>query len=330
MSLPTRSFDTPLANNTVGVEAIIPDNHGQSIEFRKFAEFDPPDEFDQKSEPASDQLLQAVVVEVPVKELVDKTSLGNLLMRTDYVNLMEESFEKFVKALGRGIHRNVNNRLVNGLTDTGLFEGTGDFSALGLRTFFVGELTSFGQLVEDSYYRMADFELAALRLANDGVPPAFDDDTYLAVVSHSIIQQLRADDPDFREVVSHSDDQNDGILGEAKLMKYGHLTFMKQHDAYRANLPTAGGALATRALLTERGRVEVCHILGRGAYAYVDLASSRKERVNAMPKFKVQDITVTGNNTTLGYRVPFRSVVIDRDYGINLAGTTKFWKGVAD
>jgi len=39
MSLPTRSFDTPLANNQVGVEAIIPNNRGQSIEFRKFDEF---------------------------------------------------------------------------------------------------------------------------------------------------------------------------------------------------------------------------------------------------------------------------------------------------
>jgi N4-gp56 family major capsid protein len=325
--LPMRTFESPLANSKYAALGTIPNRQGQSIEFRRFAHFSPAALFDQNSEPAAEQGFQADVLEVPLMEFVDKMSLGNLLMKTDRIDLMAKGFELFVVGLKRGVHRECNRTLVNGFTNTGLFNGVGNFTGAGLRTLFAGSVNAFADLTQDSFLRMRDFENARSRLENSGVPPAMANGDYIAVISHAVQTQLIADDDEFRKAVRYDSQQNNDILKGAKLTSYNRMTFMLQHDDYRSQLASAGGALATR---DDNGLVTVCHVFGKEAYAYVDLAGDKAARQNAKPIWKIQDITPTGHNTTVGYRVPFRAAVIQPDFGLNLAGTTKFSKTVQD
>lgn len=320
-----RTFETPLANSQLGAAATIPNRNGQSIEFRKFSDFGVAQEFDQDSEPAADEAFKTVSIEVPLKELSAKTDLGNLLRKTDRSDLVRKAFNLLMRGLRRGTHQTTQNSLVIGISDTGLFDGTGNFTVAPLGTVFAGGVDNFSALTEDSLFRMEDFTELRTRHQVDGVPPAFEDGTYACVISHAIQSQLIQDDPDFREVVKHDPEQNKEIIRGAMIRKYNGITWILQHDEYKAQLPSAGGALATR---DDGGRVHVAHFLGKEAYAYVDLTSDKKARMNSRPQWKVQDISVTGIKMTIGYRVPFRAAVIDADYGLNIAGTTKFFKGV--
>ena len=104
----------------------------------------------------------------------------------------------------------------------------------------------------------------------------------------------------------------------ATLMDYNGIRWIMQHDGYRALL---GDVLTNR---QDAGRALVGHLLGKGAFAYVDLAG--KKRLN--PNFKVQDVSKTGIEITVGYNIPFQSGAHDGDYGLNVVGTSKFFKGV--
>ena len=58
---------------------------------------------------------------------------------------------------------------------------------------------------------------------------------------------------------------------------------------------------------------------------YLDLGEAgSKQRQLLAPKFKVQDITVTGNRITCALRFPVQAMVMQRDYGLNLAYVSAF------
>ncbi len=321
MNLPKRDFETPLTNSVLGATATIPNNQATSIVFRKFEDIAVATLVDQKTESAA-ELIKSAIIEVPLKEFERSVSLGQLLRQTDPVNYVKEAMDALMRSFRRGIHQEVQNALVIGIADTTLFEASGNFTVQPLKSIFAGEKLSYADLKEDDYFRMRDFERARSLLENEGAPAAMPNGDYAAVISHAIETQLIADDADFRDAVRFSDSQNNDIIKGARLTSYNRITFITQHDAYRSNLPdVSSGALATR---VATGGVQVAHVLGKEAYAYVDLLSERGKRQRAVPNFKVQDITLTGVEQTIGARIPHRSAVIDRDYGLNLVGTTKF------
>lgn len=326
MQLPKREFETPLTNSVLGATATIPNNQATSIVFRKFKEIAVAALVDQKTESAA-EVIKSSIIEVPLKEFERSVSLGRLLRQTDPVNYVKEAMDALMRSFRRGIHQEVQNALINGISDTGLFEGSGNFTVAGLKAIFAGEKVSFADLQQDDYFRMRDFELALSLLENEGAPPAMHNGDYAAVIGHAIERQLISDDPDFRDAVKHSSTQNDEIIKGARLTSYNRITFITMHDVYKTLLPEAGGALATR---NAAGQVQVAHFLGKEAYAYVDLLSDRGKRQRAVPDFKVQDITLTGVEQTIGGRIPHRTAVIDRDYGLNIIGTTKFSQSISD
>jgi hypothetical protein len=109
-----------------------------------------------------------------------------------------------------------------------------------------------------------------------------------------------------------------------KLPPFEGVTFMVGEDDYRCNLPNSGGALTTR---RNTGGVFVGHMYGRGAYGYLTLGNNRGALT---PRFKTQDISITGTHTTIGFRIPFRGPVLRQNFGVNIAGTSKFTEKVAD
>ena len=168
-------------------------------------------------------------------------------------------------------------------------------------------------------FTVEDFKRAKAALVNDGVPEV-SPGMHAAIIDNAICQQLESD-PYFRECIMRGYKISEAFGGAKTVDMYG-LHFIIQDDPYRCKLASAGGALATR---SDTGDVHVAHVLGKGAFGYVDLNDEKTmKRLMGGAGFKVQDISKTGVELTIGYNVPFQAGVIDRAYGLNIAGCTNY------
>ena len=332
MALPQREFDTPLANSALGMTATLPKHVGPIAEFRKFDNFDPetesgndsPKMHSETSEPSAGKKHTASRIRVPLAHFRDYVSLGPLVQDVDPVDLVKRSFDEFRTMIRRQVHRKVNDVFVRGTIDTNSFVADTTKIPGAFRSTFAGGAQSYGELTDTHFHDMETWKLTRSRMEADGVPKPFPD-LYAAIISDSIKNQLMDDDKDFRDIIKRmTNDSNKKVFVNATMIDYNGFRWIIQDDEYRCNLPNVtGAALTTR---VNAGRVHVGHALGRMAFGYVDLAG--KKRLN--PNFKVQDISKTGVETTIGYSIPFQCANIDRDYALNVVGTTKYFKGVSD
>jgi len=322
-----RSYDTPLANSKLGVKASIPKHGGAYAEFRKFEDYtvpsvtadDAPKYYSESDgDPSSGQTETARIIQVPLAELRDYVSMGNMVRSVDPIDVVKASYQKFETQIRRWVHQHVNECFVNGIADTNSYTG-GSNLASNFNTMYAGGANNFADLTAGSKFTVEDFKKAKVALANDGVPEVYPG-LHVAVIDHAICSQLEAD-PYFRELVIRGY-KTDKVFGGAKAIDIYGLRFIIQHDPYRCNLPGAGGLLATRA---NTGAVHVAHVMGKDAFGYVDLGDARtRSRLMRGTGFKVQDVTKTGVELTIGYNIPFKAAVLQENYGLNIAGTTDY------
>jgi len=324
MSLPRRSFDTPLANNSNGVTATIPKNNGQFIEFRYFENFSPtvtsasdsgPLTYDQSTEPSSGETFSATVLQAPLDEISHYISLGHFLVDTDPTELLSLAFDEFTTLVKRYVHRLTNDSFVNQPVDKNSF-ATGTIPS-PFKTIYAGNgyEGTYADLRESSYVTMNDFKIARSAMENGRVPKI--NGMYNAVISDAVKNQLMDDSKDFRDIVKRHGNLTSESFQNANLPTFEGFRWALQDDEYRSNLPEASGTAAAR---VDAGRVHWSHVFGKNAFGYVDLAG--KSRLK--PKMKIQDITKTGIETTIGFRIPFKSHTLIRRHGLNIAGTTRY------
>lgn len=332
MNLPSRTFDTPLANSDSGLVATIPKHQGQFAEFRIIDRFSPtptsatdstPITYDQSTEPTTGIGINARVIQVPLDEISDRISLGHFLTMTDPIDLVAMTFDQFVVLIRRYVHRLTNSAFVKAPSDKNSF-ATGSLAA-PFKTIYAGVGLetgggSFSDLTQASYFTMQDFINARSLLENGGVPRV--KGAYDATISDAIANQLM-DDPGFRDVIKRHGSLTSSVFEQGKLPMYAGMRWKVQDDEYRTQLPESGGLIGNR---SDTGRVHFAHVTGMESYGYVDLAG--KQRLS--PKLKVQDITTTGINTTIGFRIPTKSSVINTDFGVNIAGTSKYYTTLAN
>lgn len=325
-----RSYQTPLANSELGVKATIPKNTAAYIQFRKFDDYtvpstgDAPKYFTEaEGDPSSGQTETATVIEVPLAELRDFVSIGNMVKAVDPIDLVEAAYMKFETQIKRWCHRHVNQAFVNQIADTNSYTGGSSLPG-AFNTMFCQGAESFADVTRDCVFTIEDFKRAKAALDNDGVPEVYPG-LHVAVIDSAIAAQLESD-LYFRELVQRGYKTAE-VFGNARMVDIYGLRFIIQNDEYRANLASAGGALATRA---NSGAVHVAHVMGKGAFGYVDLSDgSSRKRLMRGTGFKVQDISKTGIELTIGYNIPFKTSVIDADYGLNIAGCTNYDQTVA-
>lgn len=169
---------------------------------------------------------------------------------------------------------------------------------------------------------METFTRARSALRNSRIP-TFDGGIYKCVISDPISQQLIDEDTKFGDFVKRHMDLGGDAFQRNTLPIWRGIQFIIQDDEYRCNLPNSGGTLAAR---VDTGRVQVAHMWGEDAWTYLDLAGKRR----LSPNFKVQDITATGNEMTIGFRIRTNSSVLQTTRGLNIAGTTEFWSDMSD
>jgi N4-gp56 family major capsid protein len=319
MDQPMRSYMSPLSNHSLGTPAVIPKHNGQICEFRKFDHFSVPTNGTDDSpkiygesdgDPGSGQTLSSTVIEIPLAAIRDYASLGKMVRATDAIDLTKKVKDLFGVQMHRWVHRWVNDAFVKQIADTNSYGASPLPGAF--KTIYAQGAANFAQLDKQATFTTADFKRAGSILKNAKVPMPFKG-RYAAIVDESICNQLESD-PNFKEAVLRGW-KTSKVLGNAEYVDLYGMLFIKQNDEYRAALD---GALTTR---SDSGAVHVAHVLGAHSFTYVDLGSKQNR---ARAKFKVQDISKTDIELTVGWDVPFRSAVIDADFGINIAGCSNY------
>ena len=322
MDLKMEEFRTPLVNSPMALQATIPNNNGQEAEFRKFDHFTPDGAlFAETAEPGSSETLQASVVNSPIEELSSFISLGHLLRSTDLINITQKATMLIREKAKRDAHILNTIRFVNNTTITnfGLSRSHTAFT-----TLFAGGADSFADVTQGNLHRMQDWKNAQSALRNSNVPTV-EDGKYIGIIDDAILNKLLDDDKKFLRVLERSptQSQRDTVFGDAHLVDFNGIRWVMHDDSYRADLDEEGGALATR---VAGGKVHVGHLLGQQAFGQVTLGGASPLR----PTFKVQDITVTGIETTIAYRIPYQVINLDSEWGLNIAGTTNYSESVSD
>ncbi|MBU1778028.1 MAG: hypothetical protein KJ899_15490 [Gammaproteobacteria bacterium] len=336
MDLDQNDYDTPLANSALLETATIPKNKGQFAEFRRFDDFaieatsgtdDTPKTYSETDEPSSPLDMSASVFQVPFQILTDYVQIGNIADATDPTGLIKKAYENFKTLVRRKIHMFVNSRCVKEITDN-LREDSSTLATTLPEPFkntFAGGVEIYENMTATSYLTMDDIRRGVSLLRNTPGFRAIDGDMVACILPQALIDQLKVD-KEFREVVRYHSQMVDKVMVKGMIADWEGVRFIREDDPYRCKLASEGGALANR---NNNGRVYAAHLLGKGAMGYVDFADPTVRR-RLSPKFKVQDISVTGTGPTIGYRMAVQACVLNQSRGLNIFGCSKFGTSVTD
>ncbi len=327
--LSEEEFNTPLANSAFGVKAKLAPNSGTFVQFRRFGELpldvcaasDSPKTYGETEEPAASMALTDEVFQVSTVEIAGYIPFRPKMLSQDPADIMKISKQRLLKWARRMIHTVANDRFVVpiGVAMTNL-SNTYVEAPQPFRTIYAGGVAGFAAMRDDAYLTLADVSRAASMLRNANVPTI--NGRYACVIDSPGIEQIKLGDSRFADLIKRFEGLNNRVFGAGDMVDYGGVFFTQQSDPYRCNLPAQGGALRTR---KNTGKVRVCHVFGAKAWGYLDMGDAGGEQRRALaPSFKVQDITVTGNLITCAVRMPVQAMVMDRDYGVNLAYTSAF------
>jgi len=322
-------YETPLANSELGYQAKLAPRNGTFVQFRVIGELpldlqdasDSPQTYADDEEPAAAMTLSDEVFQASIEEIAGYVSLRARLIEQDPVDILPTVKKRFVKWARRMIHTLANDRMVVPMSAavTNL-SNTYVQAPLPFRTLYAGGKAAFASMGADDFISLADVLRAVSLLRNANVPMI--KDRYACVIDGAGIQQLAIGDSRFGDKLEAFKDAKGRVLSAGDTIDYAGVLFKVQSDPYRCELPAAGGALRTR---KNTGKVRVCHVFGEHAWGYLDLGEvGSKQRQLLAPNFKVQDITVTGNQVTCALRFPVQAMVMRRDYGLNLAYISAF------
>lgn len=304
-----KEFETPLANLDIAIEAVIPKKSGQYAEIRLFGDIAEPDYVAEGEDPAAGAVLSSTVVQVPLREIAGYVPVSSMEIDTDWVDFLDRAYAALIKALRRKKHKVTQTALVTtyDVTAYGI-----TFPNVKLPTIFANLKANFAALQAGDFITMADFIRARTRLENSRVQRP-DDGFFRAVIDSAIRQQLE-EDPTFLDVVKRHADLAKKTLIKGHICDFAGMRFVEQSEPWRETL---GGAEGTR---VDTGAVRTAHVLGKEAFSYTKLAGA----TGAKPKFKVQDISITGCETTIGYRMPFVAATVQPTNGVNIKGLSKY------
>ena len=312
-NLPVEEYETPLANSKYLQEATIPKGVGGSAYFRRINHFAPTTALVDETAEGDQQALTFETVEVPIKELVSQIAIGHMANDVDPVDLIDWSFKEFVTWVRRSQHLIVGKTMVNGFSDT-VFGTLREYD--GFQTIFAGGAPSYGGLTPGSVATVADFVDATDRIRNARAPK-HGSDKYVCVIDEAMLCDLMDQDSDLNTIVKQHRDLTTAVEQNKMIsFPYKGLNWIPMSESWRTKLNAEGGAIST---YDSGGKVHYSHIFGANSVGYVNHGSPALRK---SPKFKVQDISVTGITTTIGFRIPMNVVVLKDTWGINVAGTS--------
>ena len=124
----------------------------------------------------------------------------------------------------------------------------------------------------------------------------------MAYISESVMRDLMDDDEYFAHAIRSFEMGGKGLV-EGQIADYAGYHWVVDDEAYTEDWLTED----TRAT---NGPIHSSFICGMDAWGYIGLGRDSRFR----PRFKVQDITKTGGEYTIGYMVPFQVGIVNADW----------------
>lgn len=327
-----RAYDTVLANASVCQTFRIPDKSGQYCEATRKNPFRMPENVDNTnptSDPASGVTVSVAKKKFPMEYLHEFVPISTILSWTSWIDVKAWAEEDMPVALQRRFHQLTQNAAKVGRFQPGKWAADGTaatafdttiektptfdgvtFSFEPLPAAFAGGKTQFVDMIPTDIHRMRDYENAKVRMANSGTPK--NDGLYDAFISEAVQMDLMRDDAYFAANIRAFKGEG---LKEGLLTTYKGIRWHLDDEPFTEAIG-AGGVRATN------GQFHTSIMVGKGALAYTKLGGKSKLR----PTFKVQDISKTGKETTIGYTIPFQVGVANPAFGRTITGAVTEWQ----
>lgn len=303
-------YETPLANSRYAVKATLPKSNGQYVEYRYFDRISKPSYVNEGTDPNSGQVLTSSVIQQPIKEIADYISVSNLEVETDWIDFLDRAYKELRIALLRMMHYITQDRMLNAYSET--VYGVA-FTGSAFPTIYANNRANYVDLDAGDFITMDDIRRGRSRLANmEPAVPDFDG-FYPCICGNATIQQLMEDDRFYDVVKRHGDLTKETII-PGHICDFEGVRFIKQSEPWRESIGGSEGTYAAS------GEIYACHMFGQEAFGYLQMSGKNAKK----PTFKVQDITKTGCEKTIGYRVPFTCRTIKYLHGVNIKGTSKY------
>lgn len=330
--LERQEYGTSLANSSDAMELTIPSKSAIYVEATRKGRFRMPEHVSASaltSDPASGASMSVEKVKFPMEFIHEYVPVSTITEMVSWIDLEAWANEDLPEALQRRMHQLTQNAFKVGRFQPGKWasDGTADtafdttvqrtsVSMYGLTwtfvkapSYFANGAQQFADLKTDTRITWADFERVHNGMALAGTPKI--NGRFVAHISESIKSDLMEDDKYFRAAVEAF--KGDG-LKDNTILEYRGWRFKIDDEPFTEDF-------AAPNVRASNGRIHTAICYGRGAFAYTRLGGKSSLR----PTFKIQDISKTGKEKTIGYTIPFQVGIVDAARCATITGPVTNW-----
>jgi len=310
-----QDFGTVLANSDKAQEFKLPEKKGQYVEMMRKGRFRMPQNVNlatPSADPLSGAKMALEKLRVPLEAVHEYIALDSIAMWTSIVDLVEWAEEDLMVALRRRFHQLTQNAFVAGRMTPGVWGADGvastafdasaaaTLSAHGLSftfdpapRFYPGGKSAFNLIGPVDRASWSDLEAMRTRMANSGAPKT--EGCYDVTLSDAMANDLGKDDKYFQAMVAAFKGEG---LKKGEIAQYKGMRFSIDDEPFALGY---GDSVAR----VEGGPIHAAFMYARKAFAYLNHGGKNRMK----PTFKVQDISKTGTEKTIGYMVPFQAAI---------------------
>lgn len=315
-------YGTVLANSKYGSDKNLPRMSGQSALFTIREPSRLPERGTEGKDPESGMKLSYRQIEVPIEWIKEWTEYSLESRETTWLKLADDIDKEMREALKRAMHYDVQHAFWVGRykpgkrNSSGVTDGSANYphffttpettvSMYG-KTFnfkkapryFGAGRTSFAQLQPDDFATMSLFQAVRTRIMNARTPRL--NGGVVCVISEAVKQDLMRD-PDFREAVIRNPRASNAMF-EGELVSFDNITWVVDDEPMTLKLGSSGEERAGEF----EGEVHVCQMFGQDAFGYLRLGGKNA----GTPNISVKDLSKTGSVITIGYTVPWQTMIL--------------------
>lgn len=325
-------WDGVLANSVFGDTEPIPSKEGQHVKFTRKNRIRRPETMATPggtgSDPASGVTLGVRQLNVPLEWIHEFATIATVTQETAWFDIKQFAKEDMPVALKRRAHELVQNAIHSGRMAPGVYASDGtlstNFDATTEATvtlygqsftfescprYYANGRDQFDQLQPEDKLTWQDLKVAWIKLDMAHAPKI--NGTYVCVLSSAMWMGLLEDPDSGNLTAAMAGGFKPAIKGLETIATFNWagwtfiiddqpLTLNSSDEDARANY----------------GPIHVANCFGAHCFGFVPLGS----KTTLSPRMKMQDISKTGFEFSLGYLVPFQVAVLNADWGCSIAG----------